>query len=111
MQSWFTAPFFAAYPTTLDRLRYVPRDTWINAAIFVISAFVLVKTWKTLRRVNDYAPYIACVVFGCGVFFYWVYSRTEPAFLTPVVERLTPFFPTKSAQQDSLDTVRRSREN
>ena len=111
MQSWFTSPFLAAYPTTLDRLRHIPRETLINAAILIVCTIVIAKTWKTLRRVNDYAPYVACTVFACGTFFYWVYSRTEPAFLTPVVERLTPFFPTKTTQQENVEKARSSRES
>lgn len=102
---------FAAHSTTLDKLRRIPTHTWINLAIFLVGVFVIVKLWRALRSLNDYAPYLACAVAASGVFFYWVYTRTEPEFLTPVVERLTPFFPTQAVHQETIDKVRRNRES
>lgn len=101
----------AAQPSTLDKIRRIPADTWVNLAIGIVSVFVVIRAWRTLKRLNDYAPYIAMAVMASGVFFYWVYSRTEPAFLTPIVERLTPFFPTQAKQQDTIEQVRHSRDN
>lgn len=105
-----TAIVLAAHPTPLEKLRHLPHGVWLNVAIFIIGAFVIVRLWRTLRSVNDYAPYLAIGVFGTCVFFYWVYTRTEPAFLTPIVERLTPFFPTQATQQDSVQRARSSRD-
>jgi hypothetical protein len=31
------------------------------------------------------------------LFFSWVYNRNEPKWLTPVVEKIAPFFPTAGA--------------
>jgi len=31
------------------------------------------------------------------VFFSWVYNRNEPKFLTPIVEKIAPFFPSAGA--------------
>lgn len=100
-----------AYLTPLQKLRHVPTETWVNLAIAVIGIVVVVKLWRTLRSINDYAPYMAVCVFCCGTFFYWVYTRTEPAFLTPVVEKLTPFFPTQAKQQEYVDKAHRLRED
>lgn len=100
-----------AYLTPLQRLRHLPTDTWVNLAITIIGIILVVKLWRTLRSINDYAPYMAICLFCSGVFFYWVYSRTEPAFLTPVVEKLTPFFPTKTQQQEYVEKARHSRED
>lgn len=102
---------FAAHPTTLDKLRHVPTDSWINLAIFVISIVVIYKMWRTLRSLNDYAPYIAIGVVATCVFFYWVYTRTEPSFLSPVVERIAPFFPSRSQQQEYVDRAKTHRES
>jgi len=33
------------------------------------------------------------------IFFNWVYHRTEPKFLSPVVDRIAPFFPTAGAYE------------
>jgi hypothetical protein len=42
------------------------------------------------------------------LFLTMVYYRSEPPFLTPVVEKLTHFFPTKSKQEADLERMRRS---
>jgi len=39
-----------------------------------------------------------------------VYYRNEPKFLTPFVEPLTSFFPTKAKHDSDLERLRRSRE-
>ena len=93
----------AAHSTTFDRLRHIPATSWLNLAIFVISVIVVYKMWRTLKAVNDYAPYLAGGVIATCVFFYWVYTRTEPSFLTPVVERMAPFFPSRAQQQEYVD--------
>ncbi len=110
MHICFATILLAAHPTTLDKLRRIPTETWISLAIFAVGVFVIVKLWRTLRHINDYAPYLACCVAACCVFFYWVYSRTEPAFLTPVVERLAPFFPSHTQQQQNIEQSKRARE-
>ncbi len=101
----------AVQQTPLHQLRHVSREAWLNLAICIIGIVVVVRLWRTLRSLNDYAPYLAACVFSCGVFCYWVYTRTEPAFLTPVVEKLTPFLPTQTKQQEYIDRARQSRES
>jgi hypothetical protein len=35
---------------------------------------------------------------GFGIlWFNWIYYRTEPKFLTPLINRIAPFFPTAGA--------------
>jgi amino acid transporter len=92
--------------TTIEKLRHIPTSIWLNLAIFLISVFVVYRLWHTLKALNDYAPYIACSVMAVGVFFYWVYTRTEPAFLTPIVERMAPFFPSRAQQQEYVDRAK-----
>lgn len=64
-----------------------------------------------LKQINDYAPYLAAVFVGGLLFLLMVYNRNEPRFLTPIVEPLTNFLPTKSKQEADLDRLRRSREH
>jgi hypothetical protein len=100
----------AAPPSALDQLRAVPKQTWINLAICVIAVIAIVKLWKGLRAINEFVPYIAAVLAGFLILFYWVYERAEPRFLTPVVEQLAHFFPTKGRQQQLIEDQRRSRD-
>lgn len=105
----FASIVLAAQTTTLDKLRHIPPHTWLNCAIFVVGVVVVFKVWRTLRNINEYAPYIAITVASVSVFFYWVFTRTEPEFLTPVVERLTPFFPTQTVQKENIEKARQLR--
>jgi len=103
--------FFAAQPqTTLEKLRHVPKEVWINLAICVVAIVVIARLWRALKNFNDYAPWFAVALAGALIFFYWVYERTEPAFLTPIVEPLTHFLPSKGAQETRIEKVRKSRE-
>ena len=101
---------FAAEPTAWEQLQHTPTQVWINLGICVLAVVVIVRVWRALKAFNDYAPYFAIALAGSMILFYWVYERTEPAFLSPVVEHLTGFFPTKGKQQEHIERVRKSRE-
>ena len=34
------------------------------------------------------------------VFFSWIYNRNEPKWMTPVIEKIAPFFPSAGSYQD-----------
>jgi MFS superfamily sulfate permease-like transporter len=102
--------FVAAQLSTWEKLKAVPKDTWLNLGIVVLAVVIIVKAWRALKRLNDFAPYIAAAIAGSMILFFWVYERTEPRFLTPVIEPLTHFLPTKSASQEKLEKLRKARE-
>ncbi len=108
----FTFVLAAAAPpaSTWDQLKAVPQDTWINLAICLLALVVIVRLWRALKKFNDYAPYFAVVVASLLIFFYWVYDRSEPRFLTPVIDRIAPFFPSKGKQQQIQEKRQRGRE-
>ena len=41
----------------------------------------------------------AVFIGGGLIFFNWIYHRTEPKFLTPLVNRIAPFFPSAGAYE------------
>ena len=98
----------AAQPSVGDRLRVIPPSVWINIGIGVLALILIVRLWRGLKQFNEYAPYFAAAFATFMILFLWVYNRNEPAFLTPVVEKLTYFFPTKSESEQKLDRMRRS---
>lgn len=100
----------AAPPTAWEQLKRVPKETWINLAICVIAVVVIARVWKVLKSINEFVPYIAAVLATLLIFFYWVYDRSEPRFLTPIVDKLAPFFPSKGKQQDIQEQRRRGRD-
>jgi hypothetical protein len=79
--------------STLDKLKDVPHSFWLKVAIGIAAFFVLVFALKLLAGVNKIFLFIIAFVAGGLIFFSWVYNRNEPAFLTPIVDRIAPFFP------------------
>ncbi len=93
-----------------EPLLRVPKQTWINLGICIVAIVVIVRVWRVLKNFNELVPYIAAAFAAFVILFYWVYERTEPKFLTPFVEQLTHFFPTKGKQQDLQEQRRRGRD-
>ena len=65
--------------------------------VFVISQKVL--------KINKFVLGGVVFIGGGLVFFNWIYHRTEPKFLTPIVDRIAPFFPTAGAYETKQATT------
>lgn len=111
VHSAFTITFLAAQTSTWEKLKKIPSESWINLGLFILAVVLVVRLWRTMRRINEFVPWIASVVASAMILSYWTYNRTEPRFLTPVVEKLTVFLPTKSKHEQDLEKLRKSRED
>ena len=79
--------------TALEKTANVPTKVWINLGIGVVVFFVVIYVIKQAAQVNKiWLAIIAFVIFAL-VGFNWIYSRNEPKFLTPLVDKIAPFFP------------------
>lgn len=96
MNALFSLPLAAASSSLWDILRSVPKQTWINIIICVLAVVIIVRLWRALKSFNEFAPYIVAVIAAFLISFYWIYERSEPSFLTPVVDKIAPFFPSKT---------------
>ena len=87
----------AAPPPALEKLKQIPLAFWwklgLAIAIFVAAVILLRKVAKMNKIVLTIIVLIVLSTIG----FNWIYQRNEPAWATPVVERLAGFFPTKGA--------------
>ena len=110
MPTVFALILAAAPPSTWEQIKRVPKETWINIALCLIAVVAVVCVWRALKKFNDFAPYVAAVLAAGLIFFYWVYDRSEPRFLTPVIDKLAPFFPSKGTQQEIESKRRRGRD-
>ena len=83
--------------TAVEKLKTLPPDVWlkigIGVAVFVAAIFLFRKVMKMNKIIGG----IIVFVVGTVVFFSWVYNRNEPKFLTPIVEKIAPFFPSAGA--------------
>lgn len=86
---------FAA--SALETLQTLPAETWAKIGIavgaLIITVIVLRKLANTNKVIMGVVVFVVCTV----VFFSWIYNRNEPKFMTPVIEKLAPFFPSAGA--------------
>lgn len=90
-----------AKPTVWEKLQSVPTATWVSVLVAVLILILLVRVWKTLREFNEFAPWIALVMVGGSVLLYWTYERTEPKILSPVMDVLSQYLPSKIPYKDA----------
>ncbi len=110
MKSTLVALPVAADNGASEKLRHVPPQAWINLGLCLLAVVIVVRLWRGLKKFNDFAPWFAATLAGSFIMFYWVYERTEPKFLTPVVDQLVYFLPTKAHQQQKIEKVREARD-
>jgi len=86
--------------TALEKMQAVPTRVWINIGIAVVLFIVAVVVLRKLAGVNKIWLSVVAFVVLTIVGFNWIYSRNEPAFLTPVIDKIAPFFPTSSTKTE-----------
>ena len=89
-------PFLAA-TTALEKIEQIPPAFWLKVGIVVAALIVFVIVLRKLMNVNKFI--LGGVIFvGGGVFWFnMLYNRTEPKFMTPLFDRIAPFFPSAGA--------------
>ncbi len=81
--------------SALSRVKEIPPEVWKYVAITVVAIIALVLIVRKLAGTNKiWLTIIAGVVISI-VGFQCVYERNEPKFLTPIVDKIAPFFPSK----------------
>jgi len=85
----------ATNPTALDKLKQVPTAFWIKVGLAVLAVIVVVLVLRKLAQMNKVVLTVVTLIVLSVVGFSWIYNRDEPAWATPVVEKLAGFFPSK----------------
>lgn len=93
--STVTATF--ASLTTLDRLAQVPASTWMVIGLVIGGVLFGVPLVRKIMEISGIWILLALVCGSVLVSAHWVYHRSEPALLTPLVDFVAPFFPKKVA--------------
>jgi len=90
-------PAIAATLTTLERVAQVPASTWWTLGAIIAALFLIGPIFRKIREISGI--WIALILFGGSILVgaHWVYHRTEPAFLTPLVDVVAHFLPKKPA--------------
>ncbi len=83
--------------TAVEKIQTLPPAIWLKI-IIAITAFILtIFLFRRVMKMNKIIASVIIFVVGTVVFFSWVYNRNEPAFLTPFVSRIAPFFPSANS--------------
>lgn len=83
----------------------LPPDFLSKTAVFIGLVVIVVLVIKIFHSSNKIflSIFLACVV---GIIcFNWIYNRNEPEFLTPVIEPLSQFFPTKGYEKKDVSDL------
>jgi glucan phosphoethanolaminetransferase (alkaline phosphatase superfamily) len=91
--------------TALDKLKTLPPDVWLKIVIAVAAVIVAVLVFRRVMKMNKIIASVIVFVVVTVVFFSWVYNRNEPKFLTPLVEKIAPFFPTAGSYNAKQQTA------
>jgi hypothetical protein len=97
--------FFAAAATPLEKLKQVPPAFWLKVGVAVAALIVLVILLKMVAKVNKVVLAIIMLVVFTVVGVTWIYERNEPAFLTPVIDKIAPFLPSKGSYNAKQQTL------
>ena len=78
----------------------LPESDWLRFGILLLTLLAVLQVMRLVSRTNRT---FLLVVVGMGMFMLfatWVRHRNEPTFLTPVVDIVAPYFPTKLRSVD-----------
>ncbi len=86
--------------TAMERLQRIPKSFWLILAGAVIALVVGVIVLRKLAGTNKVIMAVVAFIVFTVVGVNWIYERNEPAFMTPFVEKIAPFFPSKGAYEN-----------
>lgn len=85
--------------SALDKAARIPPSFWFKVAGGILVFLIAVVILRKVLQMNKFLIGIVCFVAFGIVGFSWIYNRNEPAFLTPVIDRIAPFFPSKGGYE------------
>lgn len=83
----------AAATSAVDSMKQIPPASWLKLGIGIAAFIIAIVILRKLARMNKVVLGVIVFVVVTVVFFSWVYNRNEPKWMTPIVERIAPFFP------------------
>jgi len=79
----------------LQNVEKIPLEFWWKSAIFIAVFVGVIIALRKIAHMNKVVLAVICFVVLTVIGFNWIYQRNEPAFLTPVVDKIAPFLPTR----------------
>ena len=79
--------------SALETAQNIPPATWLKLGIGIAAFVIAIVILRKVAQMNKIVLGVIVFVVVSIVFFSWIYNRNEPKFLTPLIDRLAPFFP------------------
>lgn len=83
--------------TALEKMKTLKPEVWLKIGIVIVGFLLAVLLFRRIMRMNKIIAGVVVFVGLSVLFFSWVYNRNEPKFMTPIVEKIAPFFPSAGA--------------
>src|SRR3954468_11756249 len=90
--------------TALEKIQTLPPAIWGKIAIAILAFVLVIFLFRRVMKMNKIIAAVIVFVVFTVVFFNWVYYRTEPKFMTPMMDRIAPFFPSAGAYNAKQQT-------
>ncbi len=91
--------------TALEKLQTLKPEVWLKIGIAIAAFIAVIFLFRRIMQMNKIIAGVIVFVVGTVVFFSWVYNRNEPKFLSPIVEKIAPFFPSAGAYNAKQTTT------
>jgi uncharacterized membrane protein YqjE len=91
--------------TAIEKMKTLPPAVWLKIIIAIAALVIAVFVFRKVMRMNKVIAGVVVFVVCTVVFFSWIYNRNEPKFLTPLMDRLAPFFPSAGAYNAKQQTT------
>ena len=91
--------------TALEKMQTLKPEVWLKIGIAVVAFVAVILIFRRVMRMNKIIAGVVVFVVCTVIFFSWVYNRNEPKFLTPVVNKIAPFFPSAGAYETKQKTA------
>ena len=88
---------YLAVTTGLDKIKAVPPAFWWKLGAAVLCIVVIAIILQKVAAMNKVVLAIICLVVFTVVGVNWIYERNEPAFMTPIIDKVAPFLPSKGS--------------
>ena len=79
--------------SALEKAQSIPPATWLKLGIAIAALIAVVVILRTVAKMNKVVLGVVTFVVVSIFFFSWVYNRNEPKWMTPIVDKIAPFFP------------------
>ena len=83
--------------TAIEKMQTLKPEVWLKIGIGIVGFLLAVLLYRRIMKMNKIIAGVLVFVGLTVVFFSWVYNRNEPRFMTPIIEKVAPFFPSAGA--------------